>query len=68
MRAVVIEDCCVAPNGYDTMQLRAGQEICGQLAAFCVENGHAKVKEEAPQVIEPAPKVTKPAAKPKKRG
>jgi hypothetical protein len=70
MKAVVIEDCKVAPNGYVVISLSKGQEIDGELADFCVEAGHAeylKVIEAAQPKVNPKPKFQKPA-KPKHEG
>lgn len=65
MKAVLLEDCKVAPNGYTVLSLFKGQTVSGELADFCVEAGHAEYIKEQEQL---APKITKPAKAPKKRG
>lgn len=65
MKAIVKEDCNVAPKGYITIALRTGQEISGELADFCVEAGHAEYVEAYKA---PSPQITKPLKAPKKRG
>lgn len=62
MKATVRENCKVSVNGHSVTSLMAGQEITGELAAFCVGKG---IADEVKAKEKPAPMETKPA-KPKK--
>ena len=69
MKAVLLEDCKIAPNGYTVISLFKGQIVSGEIADFCVEFGHAEiVKEPTQPAPAPAPQNIKPAKAPKKRG
>lgn len=57
MKAIVVKDCKVAPNGHTTEALKKDQEIDGDLAKFAVSVGLAKVAKE-PAVKKSAPKKT----------